>query len=184
MTAPKKDGLNPRQAAFVEEYMIDLNATRAYQKVYKRSKLVSEANSSRLISNAKVAAVIAERMRQRGERNGVMAERVVQELARMGFADVRDVASWDEKGITFKASADLTEDAARMIQSVKSRERTTYDADGNPSTTVELEVKLYPKDPALNLLARHLGMLKDPKADALTNIAEAIRAGRERARKR
>lgn len=173
----------PKRERFVDEYLVDLNITQAAIRCgYSRASAGQQGN--RLFRNVQIRAEIDRRMAERAQKTGVTAERVVQELARMGLADVRDVAEWDASGVRFKASADLTENAARAIQSVKSRERTTYDADGNPTTTVELELKLYPKDPALNLLARHLGMLKDPAADALTNVAEAIRAARERASKR
>lgn len=58
--------LNDRQQAFADNYIETLNATESYLKVYTNVKKVSTANvnASRLLSNAKVKAYIAERMEE------------------------------------------------------------------------------------------------------------------------
>ena len=57
-------GLNPRQRAFADEYIICLNATRAYKKAYPNVKKdeVARANGSRLLTNANVKAYIDEQL--------------------------------------------------------------------------------------------------------------------------
>lgn len=56
--------MTEKQKIFADEYLIDLNATRAYKVAYPRVKNddIAAANASRLLRNAKVAAYISERM--------------------------------------------------------------------------------------------------------------------------
>jgi phage terminase small subunit len=51
--------MTAKQERFVAEYLIDLNATRAYQSVYKCSEKVAAANGSRLLTNAEIKASVA-----------------------------------------------------------------------------------------------------------------------------
>lgn len=52
--------LTPNQKIFADEYLIDLNATRAYKTAYKNIKKDETAavNGSRLLRNAKVKKYI------------------------------------------------------------------------------------------------------------------------------
>ena len=49
--------MTEKQRIFADEYLIDLNATRAYKIAYPRVKNdeVARANSSRMLTNANVA---------------------------------------------------------------------------------------------------------------------------------
>ena len=59
--------MTKKQKIFADEYLIDLNATRAYKVAYPRVKNdeVARANGSRLLTNANVAAYIEKRMKER-----------------------------------------------------------------------------------------------------------------------
>ena len=58
--------MTERQKIFADEYLIDLNATRAYKVAYPAVKKdeTAMANGSRMLRNAKVAEYIAERMQE------------------------------------------------------------------------------------------------------------------------
>lgn len=58
--------LTPKRKAFADEYLTDLNGTRAYKAVYKNVKndATAAAAASRLLKNVKVKAYIAERMKE------------------------------------------------------------------------------------------------------------------------
>ncbi len=70
--------ITEKQKAFVEEYLVDLNATRAYKAVYKSCKKdeTARVNGSRLLTNANVAAYLAERQKELRKRTEVTQERV------------------------------------------------------------------------------------------------------------
>jgi phage terminase small subunit len=59
--------LTEKQRLFADEYLIDLNATRAYKKIYKNCKSdeAAAAASARLLRNVKVAEYIEQRMKDR-----------------------------------------------------------------------------------------------------------------------
>ena len=64
-TMPKKGDLTPKQRRFVDEFMVDYNATRAYIRAgYAVNGRSAEANASRLMANAKVRKAIEERDRK------------------------------------------------------------------------------------------------------------------------
>jgi phage terminase small subunit len=83
--------LPPRQAIFVAEYLVDLNATQAAIRAGYSAK-TAEVQASRLLSNVKVAASIAARRADISKKLEITVERVVLEYAKIGFADFTDYA--------------------------------------------------------------------------------------------
>ena len=84
--------MTEKQKIFADEYLIDLNATRAYKVAYPRVKNdeVAAAAATRLLRNVKVAAYISERMQERQKRTEVTQDRVIEELAAIAFAKATD----------------------------------------------------------------------------------------------
>lgn len=74
--------MNPKQKQFCDEYLIDLNATRAYKDVYKSVKNdeVARANSSRLLTNANVKKYIENRMAEKESKLIAGQDEVLQYL--------------------------------------------------------------------------------------------------------
>lgn len=87
--------LTPKQARFVEEYLIDLNATQAAIRAGYSARS-AEVTGSRTLSNAKVAAAIAAAQGERSERLQVYADWVLSRLANEATADLADIL--DEAG--------------------------------------------------------------------------------------
>lgn len=140
--------LTQKQRLFVDEYLIDLNATQAAIRAgYSpdTAKAIGCENLTKPDIRAHIDLVMAERSR----RTGVNADRVIQELAKIAFVNATDVI--DPKTATVKENA-LPEDTA-AIQSVKVK---TFGEDG-----LEREIKMADKLRALEMLGRHLGMFKD-----------------------
>lgn len=80
--------MTEKQKRFANEYLIDLNATRAYKAVYTRVKndSTAAAAAARLLKNVNVSAYIEKRMEERSKRTEVKQDDVVNELAKIGFA--------------------------------------------------------------------------------------------------
>ena len=91
--------LTEKQKLFCDEYLIDLNATRAYKAAYPRVKNDNTAGASaaRLLRNAKIAEYIKERMAERAKRTEVTQDDVVKELATIGFAKTALVNEFEIK---------------------------------------------------------------------------------------
>lgn len=142
--------LTDRQQQFVDEYLIDLNATQAAIRAGYSVKTAQE-QSSRLLSNVMVQKAIAEKMAERSRRTGVNQDRVVLELAKIAFVKLTDII--DEKG---KIKDTATEDDLACLEGYKYK----Y-SDTDTGYSVEREVKLSSKMKALELLGKHLGMWND-----------------------
>ncbi len=140
--------MTKKQKRFIEEYLIDLNATQAAIRAgYSPETAGSIGNEN--LKKPEIRARIDTAMAERSKRTGVNADRVIEELAKMAFINAADVI--DPKTATIKEDA-LPEDTA-AIQSVKVK---TFGEGG-----LEREIKMADKIKALELLGKHLGMFKD-----------------------
>ena len=152
-------GMTDRQKIFCQEYLIDLNATQAAIRAGYSVKTAQE-QSSRLLSNVMVQREIERLKAERSRRTGITADRVLQELARIGFVNPMDII--DSEDATVRNSAGTDDTAA--IASVKVKIIPTKDGNG-----IEREVKLHDKVKALELMGKHLGMFTD-KVDLNANL--------------
>ena len=147
--------MTKKQKIFADEYLIDLNATRAYRVAYPSVKRdeTARANGSRMLTNANVAKYISERMQERQQRTEVTQDMVVKELAAIAFARATDYVEIRNNGVysivVIKPTADLSDQQIRAIAGIKEG------ANG-------IEIKLNDKEKALELLGRHLGMWNEP----------------------
>ena len=71
--------MTPKQQTFCDEYLIDLNATRAAIRAGYSDKAAT-VTSSKLLTNAKVQAVIQAATRARSERTQITADDVLRDL--------------------------------------------------------------------------------------------------------
>lgn len=156
----KKDNLTVKQRMFVEEYLIDLNATQAAIRAGYSAK-TADQQGSRMLANVKVQQAISERMAERSKRTGVNQDRVVLELAKIAFVRMTDVV--DSNG---RIRSDAAPDDLSCIESIKYKE-----SDNEYGGSVEREVKIGSKLKALELLGKHLGMWND-KLDV--NITQPV----------
>ena len=143
--------MTKKQKLFVEEYLIDLNATQAAIRAGYSAKTAQE-QASRLLSNVMVQGSIAKAMAERSNRTGINQDRVIQELARIAFVNPQNVIDSEDASVR----EDATEDDLACIQSVKVKTMS-----GEKGSSVEREVRLNDKMKALELLGKHLGMFKD-----------------------
>ena len=108
--------LTEKQQRFVEEYLIDLNATQAAVRAGYSAK-TADQQGSRMLANVKVQQEIGERMAERSRRIGVNQDRVVVELSKIAFVKMTDIV--DEQG---KIKDGASDDDLACIESVKYKE--------------------------------------------------------------
>lgn len=142
--------LTDKQQRFVDEYLIDLNATQAAIRAGYSVKTANEQGSQNL-AKLSIQQAIAERMAERSRRTGVNQDRVVLELAKIAFVKMTDIV--DSEG-NIKENA--AEDDLACIESVKYKHSNT-----DTGYSEEREVKIASKLKALELLGKHLGMWND-----------------------
>jgi hypothetical protein len=80
--AKKAGPLTERQRRFIEEYLLDLNATAAYRRAgyVARNDNTAAAGASTLLRNPKVAAAVAEAQQERADRAELTQDWVVGRL--------------------------------------------------------------------------------------------------------
>ena len=160
------------QKRFCDEYLIDLNATRAYKTAYPNVKKEETLNAaaSRLLRNVKVKAYITEKMQDREKRTEIKQDNVLQELANIAFSNgtefaqivtkEREESILDKEGneigtrkykykcLELTPTNELTDAQKSAIASIK-------------ETRSGIEIKTADKVKALELLGKHLGMFKE-----------------------
>lgn len=148
------------QKRFCDEYLIDLNATRAYKVAYPRCKKDETANaaSSRMLRNVKVQEYISKKQQEIEKRTEVTQDMVIKELAKIAFLDIRKL--YTENG-QLKNIADMDSETAGAISSLETLEEYEGYGDDREKIGDTQKVKLLDKTKALELLGRHLGMFKD-----------------------
>jgi len=139
--------LTKKQKRFVEEYLIDLNATQAAIRA-GYSPDSAEQIGYQLLQKTSVSCEIAKAMAERSKRTGISQDRILYELAKMAFANISNVVDLDSA----KVKPDASDEDLSCIQSVRIKPN---------EWGTEREVKLYDKKAALELLGKHLGMFKD-----------------------
>lgn len=155
--------LTKKQQVFVEEYLVDLNATQAAIRAGYSADTANVIGCENL-TKPNIQQAIAEQMAERSKRTGVNQDRVVLELARIAFINPKNLINPVDASIKPEA----TEDDLACIQSVKVKTM-----DGAKGSSVEREIRLNDKMKALELLGKHLGMWND-KADVSVSIPIVI----------
>lgn len=160
------------QKRFCDEYLIDLNATRAYKVAYPNCKKddTARANSSRLLTIANIQEYISEKQKEIEKRTEVTQDMVIKELSAIAFSKASDYAKlkkmkrntpiFDEEGaivnykeeeyigIEFTPTDELSEEQKKALSGIKQGK-------------FGLEVNSCDKVRALELLGRHLGIFND-----------------------
>ena len=146
-----EERLTARQRRFVEEYLIDLNGTAAALRAGYSARSARHHGNNMVRNPGLVQDAIQAAIKERSERVGVTADRVVKELASIAFADLRDTMTWGVRGAKMKRSTNLSPEAAAAVAEV-------VVTNGRVTTH---RVKLHDKGRALEMLARHLGMFTE-----------------------
>lgn len=152
---------NDRHEEFCQQYLVDLNITKATKRA-KYSKKTARTIGSKLLTRIDIQDRIAELKKEREERTKVTQDRVVRELALIGFSDLANYIDIDPNtgAIRAKGFEEMPAEESRALQSIKEDRVIKEDAKGDKVTVYDkVSFKTHDKIRALEILARHLGML-------------------------
>lgn len=146
--------LLPREKRFVEEYMVDLNATRAAREAgYKVGR--DSAKAWELMQRPRVLKAIQRKAEAIQRRTDVKTDDIIKELAALGFSDIRRL--FDENG-RLKRPEEWDWYTAKAIASIEVVARRNNNAD-------EIEyvhkIRFWDKKGSLELLGKHFQMFTD-----------------------
>jgi phage terminase small subunit len=151
--------LTAKQEQFVAEYLIDLNATQAAIRA-GYSENSAHVIGCENLSKPNVQSAIADAMGKRQKRTEITQDRVLAELAKIGFANMQNYMRANAGGDPYLDFSAITEDQAAALSEVTVEDYT--DGRGEGAREVKrVKFKLCDKRAALVDLGRHLGMFKD-----------------------
>jgi phage terminase small subunit len=159
--------LTDKQARFIAEYLVDLNAAAAARRA-GYSAATADAIGWENLRKPEIAAAIAAGKAAQIADAGLTAARVLEELRRLAFVNVRDY--FDGGTGEAKHPHQLTAEQGACLAGFEVLKRNLFIDDGHTDTIHKF--KLWDKVKALELLAKHFALLveqidiKDTSADA------------------
>lgn len=157
--------LNEKQQRFCDEYLIDLNATQAAIRA-GYSVRTAKAIGSKLLTKVDVQSYISTKRKNISDRNDNLAQRVIDELSKLAFSNMKDYVNGGNNVLEIKH---LDDDKTAAVAGVK----TKLGDDGSTWT----EIKLHDKVSALEKLGRHLGIFERDNKQQTNNITFKVGFG-------
>lgn len=168
--------LTPKQQRFVAEYLKDLNAKQAAIRA-GYSKRSAEFQGSKLLADSKVSQAVSEGKAQQLETAKLSAARVLEELRRLAFIDIR---SFFDEHDNLKPVHELTADQGSALASMEVIIKNAEAGDGKTDRVHKF--KVWDKSRSLEMLAKHFALLTDVvKVEAEDALIATLLAGRKRA---
>jgi hypothetical protein len=159
VTDRKSDEKLPvREQLFVAAYIAHGNATAAAKQAGFSAK-TAYAKGSELLKRPRVAAALERAKQQITKKFKVNAERVVEEMAVVGFSDIRHYAINADGFLALAGGA--PDSAMRAVKRFKRKIRSIPQKDAAPIVEVDSEIELWSKDTELRALGDYLAMFKE-----------------------
>ena len=156
--------LTAKQERFVDEYLVDLNATAAARRAGYSEK-TAEVIGYENLRKPQIMAAIHERQQNLQGKLEITREAVLQELAAIAFANGTDFVTVTGAGLLcVKATSEVPKNKLPAIAGIK-------------YSQLGIEIKLHDKVRALELLGKHLGVFATGGSAAAAeenNIFEVI----------
>lgn len=154
--------LPAKRARFVEEYLIDSNGTQAAIRAGYSPK-TAQMQASQLLTYPGVADAVAAGRAVKLKDMSATVERVILELARLSFSDLRKIM--DPETGRMLDPCEWDDDTAAAISSLEVVE--TTDRKGKTRYFTH-KIKVWDKNAALEKLCKHLGVNADSPTGGVT----------------
>lgn len=148
--APKElKPLTRKQQQFVNEYLADGNATRAFMRAFGKKYNTANSLVRTMASKLKARTNVRAHIEARTKAEGLEISHLVGKLQSMTSFDIRDVVEWGANGYQLRDSKDIPPEVALCIDEIK----VTVDRDGNQI----INVKMTDKQAAIDKLLKVQG---------------------------
>jgi phage terminase small subunit len=148
--------LTLKQEAFVQEYLKNgHNGTQAaisagYSK--KSAHAIAEEN----LRKPEIKSRVQTYKKKAQKRTEITQDKVIMEIAKVAFADIGLIATWDEEGnLSLRPSEELSKEQTAAIQSIQATDQ-YYQGE---KIGTRMTYRMHDKLKALELLCKHLGIL-------------------------
>jgi len=177
--------LSDQQRRFVEAYLVDPNGAKAAIAAGYSAKTAA-VQASRLLRSPAVAAALAAARARLSAATGITAERVVAELARIGFAKITDIVAW-RSNVSEMGEVENKDGVPELVLNIVNQVQFTDSdklapelaaaiAEISKSSTGTIKVKMHDKVAALTKLGLHFGVfgrVDKPAAPGKKEVAQA-----------
>lgn len=163
--------LTAKQERFVDEYLVDLNATQAAIRSGYSPK-GAEVQGHHLLRNPKVSDLIRDRRKEAQKRAEITLDDILAEYKRIAFTGMSKFLRINENN---EPEIDLSDCTPQDLDLLT--EATTEAFTENEGTRVVRKVKIKPMDrlKALESLGKHLGLGSKAEDDRMDRFAEAMK---------
>ena len=188
--------LTPNQRIFISEYLVDRNATRAYQVAFPDASYATcRSQARRLVTKPNIQEEIRAASEAQQKRTRIRADAVIREAARIAFADPYYL--FQEDGITPRPMHEIPIETRRAIATLKSKVTRVVPIVSMPHTVTcpgcghthtesiksvvrreVFEFRFVPKGIGLDKLFRHLGLQQKitPLESLLASLPDSVAA--------
>lgn len=136
--------LTVKRKRFVSEYLVDLNATQAAIRAGYSQK-TANVHGSFLLTLPDIQNALQSKLQKKTDKLELSAEKVLEELCRIAFSDIRKSIEWSNSSVSLTPSSELDSDTAATISEVS-------------QTPNGIKIKLHDKLSALGLLSKYFGL--------------------------
>lgn len=156
---------NARHERFCQEYLKDLNGTKAYLRIYGKVK-GARVSASKLLSRTNVSKRVVELKEKRGKRLEITQDMVLRELAILAFSDFRDYGQIINEYVTANKNRLLSPEGRLKLKMFKNMKKGATKAIKSISESItkdgiQIKFKLHGKEKPLELLGKHVDLFKE-----------------------
>jgi phage terminase small subunit len=149
--------LRPKQERFCQEYVLDMNGTRAAIRAGYSESTANE-QASRLLAKDNVSARVLELKEKQAKRLEISADTILRELLALATADVTDAL--DDAG-NVKPIKELPKELRRALSSIDVSEVYVGEGEEKHVAGLRSRYRFHDKNKALELLGKHLKLFAD-----------------------
>lgn len=163
--------LSMKQERFIDEYMKSCNATQAAIRA-GYSERTAHQIGYQLLRNSNIAVRVEQLRAELRMGTNLTVERVRKELARLAFSNPKALV--DPVTGKLRNLHDLSDDDSAAIASIENEEIFEGRGEDREHVGTLRKVKLWDKGRALELAAKHLGMVREQPAFAIGSLTIVI----------
>jgi phage terminase small subunit len=165
-----------RRERFADEYLIDLNGKAAAIRAGAAPRSAA-VTASRWLADPDVQALLRVRRERLIEKTQVSQERIVNELAAVGFANLKDIVRWTETEAEVRPSDELSRELTAALSEV-AIDQETLEWEGEPAEGEKaleaMGLIAEAQGRKAHLLRRKIRVKMHPKLDALMDLVKVL----------
>lgn len=173
-----KQSAKRRYEMFCRAYLLDMNASKAAIAA-GYSKNGASVTGSQLLAKPMVQARISELVAKKAQKIDLSSDRILEEIARLGYANMLDYMRVDDDGEFVLDFSKLTREQAAAIQEY-TVDATGGTGDGERKLVMRTRFKLADKTRALELLGKYRKLfIERVEVSGLEGLADLLRERRK-----